>query len=112
MPAAAPGILIHVFDAPSGNPAACGARATVTAPGFSEVDQSFTATNLSNLTLPVPSIGAPLSTVPLTGVGSHTQTLYTYDPNIRTPYVQNYSFSLERFFRGNTIVTLNGALST
>jgi hypothetical protein len=33
------GISIRIFDAPSGNPAACGARATVTAPGFSEVDQ-------------------------------------------------------------------------
>lgn len=34
----AAGISIRVFDAPTGNPAACGATATVTAPGFSEVD--------------------------------------------------------------------------
>ena len=38
---ARPGIIIHVFDAASGNPAGCGAKATVTAPGFSEVAQSF-----------------------------------------------------------------------
>ena len=36
-----PGISIHVFEAASGNAGGCGARATVTAPGFSEVDQSF-----------------------------------------------------------------------
>jgi len=46
-PAAAGGILIHVFDAPSGNPAACGVTATVTAPGFSEVHQ-LTATPCSD----------------------------------------------------------------
>ena len=35
----AAGISIRVFDAPTGNPAACGATATITAPGFSETDQ-------------------------------------------------------------------------
>src|SRR4051812_30670402 len=38
------GISIRVFDAVTGNPAACGARATVTAPGFSETEQPIGGT--------------------------------------------------------------------
>ncbi len=65
-------------------------------PGFSETDTSFTATNISTLTLPVPTVGVPLATIPTVGAGSHSQALYAFAQDIRTPYTQNYNFSLQR----------------
>ncbi len=65
-------------------------------PGLAETDTSFTATNIRTLTLPVPPVGVPLSTIPISGVGSHSQTLYAFAQDIRTPYTQNYNFSLQR----------------
>src|SRR5258708_16103460 len=62
---------------------------------------------MANMTLPVPSIGAPLATVPITGAGSHSQSLLAYDPNLRTPYVQNYSFSIQRSVGGDTSFTVS-----
>lgn len=76
-------------------------------PGFSSIDQSTTATNLSNLILPVPPAGAVLSAVPFVGVGSHTQNLYTLDPNFRTPYIQNMSLSVQRQLPGDTSLTVS-----
>ncbi|HEX6895995.1 MAG TPA: hypothetical protein VF146_12030, partial [Bryobacteraceae bacterium] len=76
-------------------------------PGLSEADSSFTATNLSNLTLPVRPLGAPLSPIPLTGSGSHVQPLYVYDPNLRIPYVQNYNFSIQRAITDSTSITIS-----
>jgi carboxypeptidase family protein/TonB-dependent receptor-like protein len=65
-------------------------------PGYTEVDTSFASTNLSNITVPVQPAGVPLAPVPLTGTGSHTQTVYAYDTNLRTPYTQNYNFTITR----------------
>ncbi|MBZ5607958.1 MAG: carboxypeptidase regulatory-like domain-containing protein [Acidobacteriia bacterium] len=65
-------------------------------PGYSEIDTSLTATNLSNQKLPVLPTGVPLAPVPLVGTGSHTQTLYAYDRGLRTPYIQNYNFTITR----------------
>ncbi len=76
-------------------------------PGFAEQVTSTVATNLSNLSLPVPPTGLPLSTVPTVGPGSHTQSLYTFDPNIRTPYIQNFSFSISRQIAGNTSLNIS-----
>ncbi len=65
-------------------------------PGYTETDTELTATNLSNVVLPVAPAGKPLAPVPLTGVGSHTQSLYAYDSNLRTPYSQNYNLTITR----------------
>jgi hypothetical protein len=76
-------------------------------PGLAEGDTETTATNLSNLVLPVPPVSVPLAPIPLVGPGSHTQTLLAYDPNLRTPYVQNYSFSVQRAINQNTSFTVS-----
>ena len=65
-------------------------------PGFASTDTSFTATNISTLTLPVPPVGVPLSIIPLSGPGSHSQALYAFAQDIRTPYTQNYNLSVQR----------------
>ncbi len=65
-------------------------------PGYSEVDTTFTATNLSNVVVPVPPGGVPLAPVPLTGGNSHTLSLYGYQGNLRTPYTQNYNITVAR----------------
>jgi Carboxypeptidase regulatory-like domain/TonB-dependent Receptor Plug Domain len=75
-------------------------------PGLAEGDQELTATNLSNLVLPVRPIALPLTPIPVSGVGSHsTNPVYVYDPNLRTPYVQNYSFTIQRQLNQNTFVS-------
>ena len=76
-------------------------------PGFAEQVTLQTATNLTNLTLPVPPTGVPLATVPTVGPGSHTQSLYTFDPNMRTPYIQNFNFSISRQIAGSTSLTVS-----
>lgn len=65
-------------------------------PGLSQETAVITATNLSNVVVPVLPTGVPLAPVPASGTGSHTQTLYAYDYNLRTPYVQNYNFTITR----------------
>ena len=76
-------------------------------PGLAEGDQELTATNLSNLVLPVPPISVPLGPIPVSGVGSHsTNPLYVFDPNLRIPYVQNYSFTIQRQINEDTFVSI------
>ncbi len=48
---------------------------------------------LGNLTLPVTATSAPLATVPLT---DRTQPAYGINPNLRTPYYQNFNASIQR----------------
>ncbi len=74
-------------------------------PGYQEITTSQTATNLGNVKLPVLPTGVPLSPIPLTGTGSHTQNIYAYDRGLRTPYVQNYNFTITRALTND--VTLN-----
>lgn len=64
-------------------------------PGLSEVGilLSGSLLNLQNLRLPVPQIGEPMGTVPLT---QRTQTVRSYDDRLRTPYIQNFNFSITR----------------
>ena len=75
-------------------------------PGYTETDTTFAYTNLSSLQLPVPPAGVPLAQVPLLGPGSHTQTLYAYAPNLRTPYTQNYNFTVTRALPSNFVLNL------
>ncbi len=83
-------------------------------PGLSEIDTALQYTNLGNVRLPVPPTGVPLSLVPLTGTGSHTQTLYAYDNNLRTPYTQNYNFTITRAITSDLVINVGyvGSKST
>jgi len=75
-------------------------------PGLSEIDTAFTSTNLGNVAVPVQPAGVPLAPVPLIGTGSHTQTLYAYNTNLRTPYTQNYNFTLTRALTNTVTLSL------
>lgn len=55
--------------------------------------RSSSPLSLSNLRLPLSPIGAPLSTIPLT---DRAQAMFSYDPKLRTPYIQNFNFSIQR----------------
>src|SRR5258708_21820479 len=57
---------------------------------------------VANLQLPVKPAGAPLSLIPATGTGSHTQNMFAFDQNLRTPYTQNYNFSDRKSTRLNS----------
>jgi hypothetical protein len=74
-------------------------------PGYSETDTVVTATNFSNVVVPVAPLGKPLAPVPLSGTGSHTQTMYAYQNDLRVPYVQNYNFTITRAL--NNTLTLD-----
>ncbi len=49
--------------------------------------------NLAGVNLPLTPLGEPLSTIPLT---DRTQTVRAFDANLRTPYSQNWSVSIQR----------------
>ena len=70
-------------------------------PGFSTLANltPSTPTNLVNLTLPLKPAAQPLQPVPFT---DRTSPVYALDSNLRTPYYQNFSFSLARVINNNT----------
>jgi hypothetical protein len=74
--------------------------------GAAETDTEVTATNLGNLVLPVQAAATPFAPVPLYGPGSRTNTLYAYDYNLRTPYVQNYNVTIARALTNSITMTL------
>jgi Carboxypeptidase regulatory-like domain/TonB dependent receptor len=78
-------------------------------PGLSETDllQPPSALSLQNLVLPVQPAGAPLSLIPAVGAGSRTQNLFVFDQNLRTPYAQNYNFSIQRALSGTSSITVS-----
>ena len=78
-------------------------------PGLSELDAIVQASLLTvaNLSLPARPAGAPLSLIPITGAGSHTQTLFAFDQGLRTPYTQNYNFSIQRALGSKMSFTLS-----
>ena len=75
-------------------------------PGYSVSLTELTSTNLSNVVVPVPPAGVPLSVVPTSGAGSHTQTMYAYEHNLRTPYTQNYNVTITRALPGQWTMDL------
>ncbi len=75
-------------------------------PGYTETDTTFAYTSLSALKLPVAPTGVPLSPVPLVGGSSHTQSMYAYDPNVRTPYTQNYNFNITRALKHDLVLNI------
>jgi hypothetical protein len=78
-------------------------------PGLSETDTLLLPTSLTvqNLVLPVRPAGAPLSLIPAVGAGSRTQNLFVFDQNLRTPYAQNYNFSIQRALSGTSSITVS-----
>ncbi|MFN0088360.1 MAG: carboxypeptidase regulatory-like domain-containing protein [Blastocatellia bacterium] len=72
-------------------------------PGLRSVTTFTRATYLSlgNAPFPVAPIGVPLAEVPLT---DRTQILRGYDTNLRTPYVQNWNFSLQRSISKDMVI--------
>jgi hypothetical protein len=75
-------------------------------PGISSTQTLLSATNLSQVTLPLLPTGPPLAEVPLTGPGSHTQTVYGVAQNLRTPYTQNYNITVARALPGALILNV------
>jgi len=68
-------------------------------PGLS-TDTLFTSNNflnLRNIRLPLTPIGAPLETVPLT---DRSQTVWSFDNHLRTPYTQNWNLTVQRDLPG------------
>jgi hypothetical protein len=62
-----------------------------------------TFTNLAGVRLPLTPTAAPLATVPLT---DRTQTVRAIDDNLRTPYVQNWSASLQQQLPAGLVLDL------
>jgi carboxypeptidase family protein/TonB-dependent receptor-like protein len=77
-------------------------------PGLSEFDSIIPTALLTvgNLVLPVRPVGAPLTPVPVYG-GPRNQPFYAFDSNLRTPYYQNYNFSIQRSLSDSTTLTLS-----
>jgi len=64
-------------------------------PGYFGLSNFVTASYLDtgSLRLPLPTLGKPLELVPFT---DRAQTLYSYDDNLRTAYIQNWNLSIQR----------------
>jgi hypothetical protein len=62
---------------------------------------SSTYTNLTAVTLPLAPAGKPFELVPLT---DRSQTVRTFDDNLRSPYVQSWNFSVQREVARNTVM--------
>jgi hypothetical protein len=75
-------------------------------PGYTVQEAELTSTNLTNVVVPVPPAGVPLSLVPESGAGSHTQTMYAYEHNLRTPYTENYNVTITRALPGQWTMDL------
>ncbi len=75
-------------------------------PGLSQTQTLLSATSLAQVQLPLQPSGVPLSLVPLTGPGSHTQTVYGFDSNLRSPYTQNYNFTITRELTSSLVLNI------
>jgi Carboxypeptidase regulatory-like domain/TonB dependent receptor-like, beta-barrel len=59
-----------------------------------QTEQSAGLLNVGNITLPVQNTATPLSPVALDG--ARNQSVYGFNSNLRTPYIQNFTVSLQR----------------
>jgi hypothetical protein len=60
----------------------------------SPILQSTGILNVSNISLPIATTATPFSVVPIDGTRS--QGVYGFDNGLRNPYIQNFSFTLQR----------------
>ena len=67
-------------------------------------EQSTTLLNVENISMPITTAQAPLSTEPLNG--TRQQAVYSFQNNLVNPYVQNYNFSIQRAINENTSFSL------
>jgi hypothetical protein len=81
---------------------------TIYAPGLG---QTFTNTpasyqNLANVAVPVTPSNAPLQQVPLNSnpFASRQLTFSTFDPSLRTPYIQNWNIAIQRRLPWNSML--------
>jgi len=65
----------------------------------SPVLQSTGLLNVGNIALPIPTTATPLSVTPLDG--TRNQVLYAFNSGLRNPYIQNFSFSIQRALSEN-----------
>ncbi|MBL8241701.1 MAG: TonB-dependent receptor, partial [Bryobacterales bacterium] len=85
---------LRVVDAVSGD-----------APGLRQVT-TFTSQNylgLVNATLPLPTVGKPLETVPLT---DRQQIVRAFQDDLRNPYIQNWNATLQRELGGGWLAEM------
>ena len=79
---------------------------TIYAPGLGQnfVNTPASYQNFSNVAVPVTATNTPLQQVPLNDnpFASRQLTFSTFDPNLRTPYIQNWNLSLQRKLPGNS----------
>lgn len=66
-------------------------------PGLRTVVRATQYRDLSRIQLPLTPAARPLDTVPL---DDRFQNVYAFDSNLRTPYVQNWNFTVERELPG------------
>jgi hypothetical protein len=62
----------------------------------SPIEQSAGVLNVGNITLPIATSATPFSIVPIDGTRS--QAVYAFDSGLRNPYIQNFSFTIQRAF--------------
>jgi hypothetical protein len=76
----------------------------------SPIEQSTGLLNVSNITLPIATSATPFSVVPIDGTRS--QAVYGFDSGLHNPYVQNFSFSLQRALSDSLSLRLSYVGST
>ena len=70
----------------------------------SPIEQSAGLLNVGNITLPIPTAATPFSVVPIDG--ARNQSVYGFNSGLRDPYIQNFSFSLQRALNHDTSLRL------
>lgn len=76
----------------------------------SPIEQSTGLLNVGNITLPIATTATPLSVVPIDGTRS--QAIYAFNNGLRTPYIQNFTFSIQRALSDNTALRVSYIGST
>ena len=69
------------------------------------IEQSTGILNVGNITLPIATTATPFSVVPLDG--TRTLAVYGFNSGLRNPYIQNYTFSLQRAFSDSLSLRLS-----
>jgi hypothetical protein len=76
----------------------------------SPIEQSTGLLNVGNITLPIATSATPFTVVPIDG--ARNQAVYAFNSGLRDPYIQNFSFTLQRAITDNTSLRLSYIGST